>query len=111
MKRFLLLLLLTIGFAWAEAPIVGNAYVISAIGIQNTPNNITYISGDTSVAGGNSNYVLAPQIIIYQEGLDYVGALTPYSGCLQNKYYANGSPSGSCFLGGQCYGFERWLDV
>lgn len=97
MKKLFLLIIFTLGVVLAK-PVVGNAYVISALGIKNTPNSVDYVSGDTSVSG-NANYVLAPQVIVYQEGLSYVGSYTPFTGCLNSKHYTNGAPDGMCITG------------
>ena len=98
MRKILLMLFIIFGFVFAETPIVGNAYVISALGIKNSPNDVDYVSGDTSVSG-NTNYVLSPQVIIYQEGLSYVGSYTPFTGCLSSQHYTNGAPDGLCITG------------
>lgn len=97
MKKLFLLIIFTLGVVLAK-PVVGNAYVISALGIKNTPNSVDYVSGDTSVSG-NANYVLSPQVIIYQEGLSYVGSYTPFTGCLNSQHYTNGAPDGMCITG------------
>lgn len=98
MRKFLLTLFIIFGFVLADSPIVGNAYVISALGIKNTSDGVSYISGDTSV-GGNANYVLAPQVIVYQDSLEYVGSYTPFTGCLNSQHYTNGAPDGMCITG------------
>ena len=98
MKRLFLLIIFMLGFVLADSPIAGNAYVISALGIKNTSDVVSYVSGDTSVSG-NANYVLAPQVIVYQDSLEYVGSYTPFTGCLNSQHYTNGSPDGMCITG------------
>ena len=99
MKKIIFVILLSLGFTLAETPKSGWAYVISAIGVKNSPNNVVYTSGDTS-ASSNANYVLSPQVIVWDDALNYVGSLTPFTGCLNSQHYSNGKPSGFCFTGG-----------
>ena len=49
----------------------------------------------------DGTYKLAPQVIIYDGKTEYVGAATPFTGCLNGIYYnSTGAPDGACFAGG-----------
>ena len=49
----------------------------------------------------DGTYKLAPQVIVYDGKTEYVGAATPFTGCLNGKYYNSaGAPDGACFVGG-----------
>ena len=49
----------------------------------------------------DGTYKLAPQVIIYDGKTEYVGAATPFTGCLNGIYYnSTGAPDGACFTGG-----------
>ena len=81
-----------------------HAYVISAIGIKNTNGEIVYISGSTNTPNADGSYNLVPQVIIYDGTTSYVGAATPFTGCIGNDYYFDSEKKGSCFMGGTMKG-------
>ena len=103
MKKILTILLLLTGLTFADM-IKDHAYVISAIGIKNTNGEIAYISGSTNTPNADGSYNLVPQVIIYDGNTSYVGAATPFTGCIGNDYYFSSEKKGSCFMGGTMKG-------
>ena len=103
MKKILTLIIVLLGLTFADM-IKDHAYVISAIGIKNTTGEIAYISGSTNTPNSDGSYNLVPQVIIYDGTTSYVGAATPFTGCIGNDYYFSSEKKGSCFMGGTMKG-------
>lgn len=78
MRKLLLLFIAVLGFIFAETPVKGNAYIISSMNV-NAANEIQ--KGQT--------YSLVPKVVVYN-GEDYVGSVTPYTGCIDSNHYTNG---------------------
>ena len=89
-----------LGLTFADTLQKDYAYVISAIGIKNVEGNVVWQSGSSNQLA-DGTYKLAPQVIVYDGVTQYVGAATPFTGCLNGVYYNSaGAPDGACFAGG-----------
>lgn len=88
MKKLLLIVMMLLNLSFAEGLVKGNAYIISAIGVNNG-GKVVWQSGDSNKIS-DGEYKLAPQVVVY-DGKSYIGAATPFTGCLNNKYYLEGA--------------------
>lgn len=84
---FISLILLTTS-ATAEELKKDYAYIISSINVK---------PSETIESG--KEYSLVPQVVVYEEGKEYVGSVTPFTGCHGGKRYDNGEPVGNCLIG------------
>lgn len=82
----LLAFLLTITFA--EPLVAGKAYIVSSINKN----------ASESISAGES-FSLVPQIIVTNGNENYVGSVTPFTGCYGGKRYEKGSETGNCLTG------------
>ena len=86
--RKIIFLAFVLAMAFAEPLVAGKAYIVSSINKN----------ASESISAGES-FSLVPQVIIATGDENYVGSVTPFTGCYGGKRYEKGSETGNCLTG------------
>ena len=86
--RKIILLAFLLAMTFAEPLVAGRAYIVSSINKN----------ASESISAGES-FSLVPQVIIATGDENYVGSVTPFTGCYGGKRYEKGSETGNYLTG------------